>query len=77
MYDCVEVVDVEAVVTFVKGLQQPDGSFIGDKWGGSSPSLSASLLPLSLFLSHPHTHRLAAQLQVKWTPVSPSVRWPA
>ncbi|CAI8048861.1 Geranylgeranyl transferase type-2 subunit beta [Geodia barretti] len=33
LYDCVEVVDVEAVVTFVKGLQQPDGSFIGDKWG--------------------------------------------
>jgi geranylgeranyl transferase type-2 subunit beta len=33
LYDCVEVVDVEAVVMFVKGLQQPDGSFIGDKWG--------------------------------------------
>ena len=33
LYDCVEVVDVEGVVRFVKALQRPDGSFVGDKWG--------------------------------------------
>ena len=42
LYDCVEVVDVEAVVRFVKELQRPDGSFVGDKWG---LYLSLSLSP--------------------------------
>ena len=33
LYDGVSTVDVERVVRFVAGLQQPDGSFFGDKWG--------------------------------------------
>ena len=33
LYDCVEEVDVEGIVRFIKSLQRPDGSFIGDKWG--------------------------------------------
>lgn len=33
LYDELSVVDVESVVKFVAGLQQPDGSFAGDKWG--------------------------------------------
>ncbi|KAH9488414.1 hypothetical protein Btru_067372, partial [Bulinus truncatus] len=33
LYDAVDSVNVEAVVKWVKGLQQSDGSFYGDKWG--------------------------------------------
>ena len=33
LYDSVATVDCEGVVRFVAGLQQPDGSFFGDKWG--------------------------------------------
>ncbi|XP_005097653.2 geranylgeranyl transferase type-2 subunit beta [Aplysia californica] len=33
LYEAVDAVDTEAVVQWVKGLQQPDGSFFGDKWG--------------------------------------------
>ena len=31
--DAVDTLDVEAVVTYVKRLQQADGSFVGDVWG--------------------------------------------
>lgn len=34
LYDSLAVVDVESVVGYVRKLQQPDGSFTGDKWGG-------------------------------------------
>ncbi|KFM59485.1 Geranylgeranyl transferase type-2 subunit beta, partial [Stegodyphus mimosarum] len=33
MYDALDIIDVEKTVEFIKGLQQEDGSFIGDKWG--------------------------------------------
>lgn len=33
MYDRLDVIDTEAVVKYVVSLQQPDGSFTGDKWG--------------------------------------------
>ena len=48
LYDSLSVIDIEAVVRYVAGLQQPDGSFIGNKWGkgdNSSLSLSLSLSP--------------------------------
>lgn len=32
-YDALDVIDCDAVVRYVVGLQQPDGSFFGDKWG--------------------------------------------
>lgn len=32
-YDRFDVIDVEGVVDYVVSLQQPDGSFSGDKWG--------------------------------------------
>ena len=35
LYESVPVIDVEGVVKYVSSLQQPDGSFIGDSWGGS------------------------------------------
>ena len=33
LYDSLSVIDTEAVVRYVVGLQQSDGSFIGNKWG--------------------------------------------
>ncbi|KAF5304232.1 hypothetical protein FQR65_LT08039 [Abscondita terminalis] len=33
MYDRLDAIDTEATVTYVTSLQQPDGSFTGDKWG--------------------------------------------
>lgn len=33
IYDCLDEIDLEAVAKFVASLQQPDGSFFGDKWG--------------------------------------------
>ncbi|XP_022912159.1 geranylgeranyl transferase type-2 subunit beta [Onthophagus taurus] len=33
MYDRLDVIDVEGIVKYVVSLQQPDGSFSGDKWG--------------------------------------------
>jgi len=33
MYDEFKSVDTSKVVGFVQSLQQPDGSFFGDKWG--------------------------------------------
>lgn len=33
IYDCLHEIDLEAVAKYVSGLQQPDGSFFGDKWG--------------------------------------------
>lgn len=33
IYDCLEEVDVNAVAKYVASLQQPNGSFYGDKWG--------------------------------------------
>jgi len=33
MYDALDVINVERLVQYVSSLQQPDGSFCGDKWG--------------------------------------------
>jgi geranylgeranyl transferase type-2 subunit beta len=33
MYDEIKAIDCNKVVGFVQSLQQPDGSFFGDKWG--------------------------------------------
>ncbi|XP_033969998.1 geranylgeranyl transferase type-2 subunit beta-like [Trematomus bernacchii] len=33
LYDSVDALDVDKVVEYIKGLQQEDGSFAGDKWG--------------------------------------------
>ncbi|KAH0816693.1 hypothetical protein GEV33_006096 [Tenebrio molitor] len=33
MYDKLDAIDTEGVVKYVTALQQPDGSFTGDKWG--------------------------------------------
>ncbi|KAF7700469.1 hypothetical protein HF521_003427 [Silurus meridionalis] len=33
LYDSIKVINVDKVVEYVRGLQQDDGSFAGDKWG--------------------------------------------
>ena len=33
MYDAVDKINVESLVSYVARLQQKDGSFFGDKWG--------------------------------------------
>jgi geranylgeranyl transferase type-2 subunit beta len=33
LFDAVDTVSVDGIVKYVAGLQQPDGSFFGDKWG--------------------------------------------
>uniref|UniRef100_A0A671MTH5 Geranylgeranyl transferase type II subunit beta n=1 Tax=Sinocyclocheilus anshuiensis TaxID=1608454 RepID=A0A671MTH5_9TELE len=33
LYDSINIIDVDKVMDYVKGLQQEDGSFAGDKWG--------------------------------------------
>jgi geranylgeranyl transferase type-2 subunit beta len=33
LYDSKDTVNIDGVVQYVAGLQQPDGSFHGDKWG--------------------------------------------
>ncbi|KAL1491636.1 hypothetical protein ABEB36_012205 [Hypothenemus hampei] len=49
MYDRVDAIDVEGVVKYVKSLQQPDGSFSGDKWGEIDLRFSfCSVMTLSL-----------------------------
>ena len=39
LYDSLETIDVDRAVSFVKGLQQEDGSFYGDKWGESTTGM--------------------------------------
>lgn len=33
IYDAVDIIDIESVVTYIKERQEPDGSFTGDIWG--------------------------------------------
>ena len=33
LYEKLDTLNVESVVGFIKGLQRPDGSFMGDQWG--------------------------------------------
>ena len=33
LYDAVETIDIDKLVSYISGLQQEDGSFFGDKWG--------------------------------------------
>lgn len=33
IYDCLNEIDLDGVAKYIASLQQPDGSFFGDKWG--------------------------------------------
>lgn len=40
IYDCIEEIDCDALARYVASLQQPDGSFFGDKWGEADTRFS-------------------------------------
>ena len=42
LYDDVTAISVDKVVEYVKGLQQEDGSFAGDKWGKITEAVQRS-----------------------------------
>ncbi|XP_060517045.1 geranylgeranyl transferase type-2 subunit beta [Cylas formicarius] len=48
-YDRLDAIDVEGVVKYISSLQQPDGSFSGDKWGEIDTRFSCcAIMTLSL-----------------------------
>lgn len=52
IYDALDEIDLEAVAKYVSGLQQPDGSFFGDKWGEIDTRFSfCAVAILSLIVS--------------------------
>lgn len=52
LLDCVDVLPVDQVVGYVANLQQPDGSFMGDKWGEVDSRFSfCAVACLSLLVS--------------------------
>lgn len=52
IYDALDEIDVEAVAKYVAGLQQPDGSFFGDRWGEVDTRFSfCAVAILSLIVS--------------------------
>lgn len=55
IYDRLDEIDLEAVAKYVSGLQQPDGSFFGDKWGEVDTRFSfCAVAILTLIVSVPH-----------------------
>ena len=52
IYDALEEINLEQVAKYVAGLQQPDGSFFGDKWGEVDTRFSfCAVMILSLIVS--------------------------
>ena len=51
MLDCVDKIDVNGVVNYVKSLQLEDGSFTGDKWGEVDNRCDIIMLTYILYLS--------------------------
>lgn len=49
IYDNLSLIDVDKVVSYIRGLQKPDGSFAGDEWGEIDTRFSyCALLSLSI-----------------------------
>lgn len=58
IYDALDEVDLEAVAKYVASLQQPDGSFFGDKWGEIDTRFSfCAVAILALIVSVDPFHR--------------------
>lgn len=57
MYDAENLINIESLVSYVAGLQQKDGSFIGDKWGEVDTRFSfCAIACLSLVVSDTCIH---------------------
>lgn len=54
LYDELHVLDKEKIKSFVKSLQQPDGSFAGDKWGEIDTRFSYCALSIMSLLGCLH-----------------------
>ena len=50
LYDSVNVINVEGVVSYIHSLQQSDGSFIGDKWGEMMHAYCNDIVMMSLLI---------------------------
>lgn len=52
MYDALDVINIDKVISYVKERQQPDGSFTGDQWGEVDVRFSfCAIATLSLLVS--------------------------
>lgn len=52
IYNALESIDTNRVTEYIKSLQQPDGSFFGDKWGEVDTRFSfCAIMSLSLLVS--------------------------
>lgn len=58
LYDELSVVDSELIVNYVAGLQQPDGSFAGDKWGEIDTRFSYCALSVLSLLGQLNTDKI-------------------
>ena len=54
LYGSLHLVDKEKVVSFVAGLQKPDGSFAGDQWGEIDTRFSYCALSILSILGSLH-----------------------
>jgi geranylgeranyl transferase type-2 subunit beta len=58
LYDELSVVNVELIVNYVASLQQPDGSFFGDKWGEVDTRFSYCALSIMSILGQLDSGRI-------------------
>ena len=52
MYDELDMLDITGIVSYVKSLQQKDGSFTGDKWGEVDTRFSFCAVAILSLLGH-------------------------
>ena len=52
MYDELDMLDITGIVSYVKRLQQKDGSFTGDKWGEVDTRFSFCAVAILSLLGH-------------------------
>ena len=52
MYDATDVLDIPLIISYVKNLQQEDGSFAGDKWGEIDTRFSFCAAAILSLLGH-------------------------
>lgn len=58
LYDQLSVVDADLIVNYVVSLQQPDGSFAGDKWGEIDTRFSYCALSILSLLGQLHDNKI-------------------
>lgn len=65
MYDAVDLINIESLVSYVVGLQQKDGSFVGDKWGEVDTRFSfCAVACLSLVVSNLSLKKIILKIKI-------------